>query len=97
MELSEAFKILEGDPELQCKYGNDGDDCINPQIAKDEAILTIKNYIEFQTIPKKKIEDKIDKLNNKILKLRKENNYSTIDEIVLNLAKEILQELLEDK
>ena len=64
MELSEAFKILEGDPELQCKYGNDGDDCINPQIAKDEAILTIKNYIEFQTIPKKKIKDKVEEMKN---------------------------------
>ena len=90
MELSEAFKILEGDPELQCKYGNDGDDCINPQIAKDEAILTIKNYIEFQTIPKKKIEDKKEQLK------RKKLPDGRLDLDIENEAQiNILQEILE--
>ena len=88
MELSEAFKILEGDPELQCKYGNDGDGCINPQIAKDEAILTIKNYIEFQTIPKKKIKDKLNELGNiEYISLSQRNT--------IIYAMIVLQELLE--
>ena len=90
MELSEAFKILEGDPELQYKYGNDGDGCINPQIAKDEAILTIKNYIEFQTIPKKKIEDKIEEIKKEKIP----NGRLDLD--IKNEAQiNILQELLE--
>ena len=90
MELSEAFKILEGDPELQYKYGNDVDGCINPQIAKDEAILTIKNYIEFQTIPKKKIEDKIEEIKKEKIP----NGRLDLD--IKNEAQiNILQELLE--
>ncbi len=96
MELSEAFKILEGDPELQCKYGKDGDGCINPQIAKDEAILTIKNYIEFQTIPKKKIEDKIKAYKKLIEAISESERYS--HEIPLYRHDiQVLQELLEDK
>ena len=62
MELEEAFKILEGDPKLQCKYGNDGDGCINTQIAKDEALLTIRNYIDFETIPKKRIGNMLNNI-----------------------------------
>lgn len=56
MKLEEAYKILQyEDFSLICKYGYDVDkDCISTQIAKDEAILTIQNYIDSQTIPKNK-------------------------------------------
>ena len=94
MELEEAFRILEGDKELQYKYGNDSDGCINPQIAIDEAILAIQNYINFEVIPKKKIEDKKQWLKENIL----QNDYANeLDKDIAEYQVNILEELLEDK
>ena len=54
------------------------------------------------SISKKKIEDKIKELNNKILKLQKENNYkmenkTKFTQKILYHEKNFLQGLLDDK
>lgn len=111
MTLKEAFKILDGDPELIRKYGNDTDSCISYQItsyqiARDEAILRIQNYIDFENIPRKKIEDKIEELNEGIKrdienydKIKDESWKKAIHHSITqkNESKKILQELLGGK
>ena len=101
MELEEAFENVNRirmnffDKQYKKSYTDDelADMC--------ESLSIILQYIKYDSIPKKKIEDKKkeqeEKYNNSVNDVYKKPTEALIDFQRIVGAKEVLQELLEDK